>query len=197
MCQFVETIRITDGQIHHLALHQDRVGRTLRHFAPQLSEFNLEPLLVDCPQVGVWKTRVLYDTLGNVAVAYHPYVLRTLHSLRLVVNDDLDYSFKYADRTPLTALQAQRGACDEVLIVRQGLITDTSYTNVAFTDGRSWYTPRQPLLAGTMRRALLEKGVLQERDIRPEDLSCYKEVALFNAMIDFGQVVLSSQQIST
>lgn len=196
MCQFVETIRIVNGQAFRLDLHQQRMERTLAHFAPQLKAHRIEPLLKDCPREGVYKTRVCYDTQGHTEVGYHPYTLRTVQSLQLVADDAIDYSYKYENRSCLTEFQTRRGNCDEVLIVRRGLITDTSYTNIAFYDGTDWYTPRTPLLAGTMRQYLLAQGKLKLCDIRPSDLGQFVTASLFNAMIDLGSVSLPCTQIA-
>lgn len=195
MYPFVETIRITNGEIGNITLHQERLERTLDHFAPELAAPQIADLLTDRPHEGLLKARVLYDTSGQTAVEYHPYALHPIGSLRMVTDNDIDYAFKYTDRSQLNALRELRDGCDDVLIVRRGVITDASYTNVAFSDGQTWFTPRTPLLAGTMRRYLIERGTLLEADIRPDDLPYYSQVALFNAMIDFGQIVIPCSQI--
>ena len=97
---------------------------------------------------------------------------REIRSLRLVAADDeLDYHLKYADRSALARLLQRRDDCDEILIVRDGAITDTSYSNVAFFDGRKYVTPDTFLLNGTRRQYLLGTGVLTERRITPSDLA--------------------------
>lgn len=197
MCQFVETIRIADGQIFRLNLHQQRLERTLAHFAPYIKVPRIELLLNDIPHQGLYKTRICYDTQGHTEVAYHPYNIRTIKSLQLVADNNIDYSYKFENRSCLANLQNRRGNCDEILIVRNGLITDTSYTNIAFNDGSEWYTPSTPLLAGIMRQYLLECGCLKERDIRPEDLSNFSEAAMFNAMIDLGTITIPCSHISS
>ena len=121
--------------------------------------------------------------------------MRRITSLRLVNNDTIDYSFKSTDRSALNALVAQCGECDEVLIVRRGEITDTSYTNVAFLENKQWYTPARPLLCGTMRASLLDAGLLIERTIRCEELGNYSAIMLFNAMISFGELTLAMHAI--
>ena len=79
--------------------------------------------------------------------------------------------------------------------MKQGLLTDTSIANIALSDGTHWYTPAHPLLKGTKRAALLEEGILQEKDIRPEDLPSFSTVRLFNAMIDWGELELPVRNI--
>lgn len=90
---------------------------------------------------------------------------------------------KYADRSALARLLQRRDDCDEILIVRDGAITDTSYSNVAFFDGRKYVTPDTFLLNGTRRQYLLGTGVLTERRITPSDLGGFERVVLINAML--------------
>jgi 4-amino-4-deoxychorismate lyase len=95
----------------------------------------------------------------------------------------LDYHLKYADRSALARLLQRRDDCDEILIVRDGAITDTSYSNVAFFDGRKYVTPDTFLLNGTRRQYLLGTGVLTECRITPSDLGGFERVVLINAML--------------
>ena len=88
-----------------------------------------------------------------------------------------------------------RDGSDEVLIVKDGLITDVSIGNVALHDGVEWFTPRKPLLAGTMRRRLLEEGRIKERDIRPTELRHYERLSIINAMLDLGRCLVDVDRI--
>ena len=144
---------------------------------------------------GIVKARVVYGEKGIEDVSYSPYTVRHVHSLALIQADHIDYTYKSAGREPLNRLFALRGACDDILIVKQGLLTDTSIANIALSDGTHWYTPAHPLLKGTKRAALLEEGILQEKDIRPEDLPSFSTVRLFNAMIDWGELELPVRNI--
>ena len=111
-----------------------------------------------------------------------PYA--SVHSLRLVTCDEIDYSYKSTDRQCLNDLFAQRAGHDDILIIRDGLLTDTSICNVALWNGTSWITPARPLLCGTMRAYLLDKGLVQAEDIPVEDLPKYTRIRLFNALIE-------------
>ena len=99
----------------------------------------------------------------------------------------LMYGHKYADRQAINTLFARRGAADDILLVRDGLLTDTSYANVALFDGKCWYTPAHPLLEGTQRARLLAEGILHPIDIRPADLPRFESIKLINAMLDWEQ----------
>ena len=71
------------------------------------------------------------------------------------------------------------------MIVKNSLVTDTSYSNVVFKDlDGSLYTPNSTLLAGTKRRKLLNERIIQEKTIHVNDIKSYVGVYLINAMID-------------
>ena len=75
--------------------------------------------------------------------------MRQVNTLRLVVDDAVDYTYKSTDREGLNRLYARRDGADDVLIVKDGRLTDTSIGNVAFfRDGEKWYTPLLPLAQG-------------------------------------------------
>ncbi len=185
MSQFIETIQVLHGELQNLVFHQERFERTRqialglkRH--PQLAELITVPGGLE--QV-VLKCRVIYEK-EIVRLEYEPYRAHKVHSLKIVYSDSIDYGFKYADRSELEELFRQRAECDDILVVKQGCITDSFYANVVFWDGTEWITPDTPLLAGTMRSSLLRKGIIGERRITRSDLSGFQKVKLINAMND-------------
>lgn len=199
--QFVETIKMKDGKPQHLAYHQARMERTIRHFFPTLSDTampSLRQLITpgESEKTGIFKVRVVYGAKGDVeAVEYAPYTMREIHSLQVVEDDDIDYTYKSCNRSRLSQLAARKGTCDEVIIIKNGLITDTSFTNLAIYDGKYWLTPKHPLLLGTKRAYLLERGIIKEADITLEDLKKAQKVSLFNAMIEFGDREIDSKDV--
>lgn len=189
--QFVETIKIKGGEAQAIAYHQERMERTLRQFFPSLcnatSMPSLEKLVAPTADMDFYKARVVYGEQGVKDITYAAYAMREIRSLQVVENDAITYDYKSADRSSLNALVAQKGDCDEIIIVKHGLLTDTSFTNLAIYDGNHWITPKRPLLLGTKRAALLDKGIIQEADITLNDLRNAVKVSLFNAMIEFGE----------
>ena len=185
MSLFIETIQVFQGNLLNLAYHQERFERTrvealgLKHH-PRLSEVILVPKRLE---QGVFKCRVSYHKEISL-VEYEPYQANKVHSLKIVYSDSIDYGFKYADRSELEELFRQRAEYDDILIVKQGCITDSFYANVVFWDGREWITPDTPLLAGTMRSSLLREGIIGERRITRSDLAGYQKLKLINAMND-------------
>lgn len=195
--QFVETICIENGRPRNLAAHQRRMDRTVARFFPGQQTERLERLLAGCPAGGgLWKCRVVYGSEGIVGgPTYEPYVMRRVESLALVDGGDVEYAWKSTDRTVLNRLRDFRGDADEIIIVKDGLLTDTSYTNIALFDGRRWLTPARPLLCGTRREELLARGLIVEADIAAADIGRFEKVMLFNAMIAPGQMVVDTGRI--
>jgi 4-amino-4-deoxychorismate lyase len=143
---------------------------------------------------GIIKCRIIYDQEIR-QVEFNPYTVKPVNSLRLVRNDDIDYSFKYFDRKPLENLLNNKGSCDDVLIIRKGLITDTFYANVVFFDGFQYFTPAQPLLKGTKRQKLIDEGKIREDEIKVGDLVHFQEIHLINAMLDLNQSMINARMV--
>jgi len=177
--KYLETIKALDGELYHLDYHQERLNKTLGCVGIHKLQNLLHP-----PKNGLYRCRVVYDNI-SFAVEYLPYLKRQLKSLRLVYNDSICYKKKYENRVEIDELYKQRDACDDILIVKNGLLSDTSIANIALYDGQVWHTPRFPLLHGITRGRFLDTKKIQEKDIRVEDIYSYKKVALMNAMIDF------------
>ena len=108
----------------------------------------------------------------------------------MVECNSIDYHLKYSDRSLLDSLFMLRGGSDDVIIVKNGLITDTLISNLIFLEGKDWYTPASPLLKGTCRNRLLAEGRLKEQDIRPADIRNFTGCKLISAMRDPGEYEL-------
>lgn len=191
MCRFIETIKVVDGKIMNLERHVQRVMETAKHF--QYNELHIDRERLESiakASVGISKLRFIYDRTGIHDITCTPYMMRRISQLLLADGNAIDYSFKYEDRTMLDSIKRNSGKETEILIVKDGFVTDTTYTNVAFNDGQQWLTPRKPLLAGTKRALLIGKGLITEHDIKPSDSNNYHSIALFNAMIELGEAVL-------
>lgn len=183
---FLETIKALDGEVFHLSFHQARYENVLREFEIDEAQ-NLEKFL-NPPKIGMYRCRLIYDlskTPHTINVTYHEYKKREVNSLKLIYDNEIDYSIKSSNRERLDELYAQRGECDDVLIVKNSLITDTTIANIAFWDSKRWVTPASPLLRGTTRERLLREGRIFEEEISVEDLKKFSKVALMNAMVDF------------
>jgi 4-amino-4-deoxychorismate lyase len=185
MYPLFETIRIEGGRPRHLRYHNARMNRSRRALYGPAEELDLGAavLVPDGAGAGPLRCRVTYgESIGEVTFA--PYEPRPVRSLELVDGGGLDYAHKYIDRSGIERLLSAADA-DDVLIVRNGLVTDASAANAAFFDGTRWLTPSTPLLPGTTRARLLELGLVVARDIRVADIAGFGAAALMNAMIGF------------
>lgn len=181
----LETIRCEGGVPLHLSYHQERLNRSLSALGSD-AQFDLTSL-ISPPSRELYRCRFLYDANGYT-VEFHPYAHRKIGSLKLVHADWLDYPLKDADRSALDLLYDQRGGCDDVLIVRRGLLTDTTIANIALFIDAQWKTPVQPLLEGTTRARLIREGELIPAALGRDDLARAEKIALMNAMMGFVEV---------
>ena len=83
-------------------------------------------------------------------------------------------------------------------MIKDGLLTDSYYANIALYKNRIWYSPKTPLLAGTQRARLIQNEKLVLRDIVVSELFEFEKIKIFNAMIPFSQhaaVIIGKQSI--
>jgi 4-amino-4-deoxychorismate lyase len=186
MYLLVETIRIENGKILNISFHNERVTRSLYNIYGLMTKPELEKI-IEVPGSagqGIYKCRVLYDD-KTMKVEFLPYSFRMVRSLKIVFSDDICYPYKYINRDKISRLFDMRGDCDDILIVKYGKVTDTSYANVIFRDKEEkWITPSSFILPGTRRANLLKSGLINEADIFFTDISSYKELKLINSMMD-------------
>jgi 4-amino-4-deoxychorismate lyase len=190
----VETIRADDGLFEDPGPHLERMARSRSALFGAEAPLNLRGALEQVSTSigeGRWKLRVLYDTeIRRVEAAL--YVPKPYCSAALVDGGSIKYPHKTADRPELDKLtrRAVSAGAETALIVSGGRITDFSYANAAFFDGRLWWTPAQPLLPGTRRARLLTSGKILEANITPGNLDRYVSVSPINAMLDLGEVLM-------
>jgi 4-amino-4-deoxychorismate lyase len=184
MCRFIESIRVVDGVAQNLKYHQNRVDLVLNKFYKN-SYINLidtiKEILVP-NSLGVQKLRIVFSNSVD-EVSINSYLPQKISTLKLLVDDEIDYSCKFENRDRLNDLFEKRGSADNILIVKNGEITDTSYSNVVFWDGTKWITPKNPLLNGTMRAKLLESSEIIEERITPSDLHKFSKIRMINALM--------------
>jgi 4-amino-4-deoxychorismate lyase len=189
MSLLVESLKMTDGILRNLVYHQSRVDRSMNELYPDAQKIDLEKA-ISIPEnckFGVFKVRVLYGSFVE-KIEIEPYTFRTIQSLKVVHHESVDYHLKYTDRQILQHLFAQRENCDDIIILKNSFVTDSFAANLLFYDGENWFTPTTPLLKGTKRQFLLDRGIISEKEIREEDIPVFQKVGLINAMIDFDEM---------
>ncbi|MGE4398510.1 MAG: aminotransferase class IV [Campylobacterales bacterium] len=170
-----ETVLCLEGVVQNINMHERRMQNS--------SGIKFDLSFLKPPQSGTYRCKIIYDS-DIISAEYIPYTKRIIKTLR-IVNSDISYPVKSTDRAGLDALFAARGDADDILIVKNGLTTDTSIANLAFLSHGQWLTPKRPLLRGTMREKLLNDGFLIEADIKISDIDNFDGVAVMNALRGF------------
>lgn len=187
MYQLFETIKIFNGEIYNVEYHNRRMNNSRNALFGCRDEIDLS-VHIEAPnefRSGLIKCNVIYSNKIE-STKFFRYQMRKINSLKIVECDDIVYDHKFLNRNKLGELKRKNTKSDsqEILIVKNGFITDTSYSNVVLSDGTKWFTPSTPLLKGTKRFSLINSGLIHEEEISLKDVKKFTQIKLINAMID-------------
>lgn len=190
MSLLFETIKVRNRKLFNLSFHNERMNRSRRELFGCSDQIDLEKILhlPDKIGSGVYKCRVIYEK-GIEKVELVEYILKKIERLKIIEANEIDYSYKFLDREIFNSLLNQAGASEneDIMIIKNGKITDTSYSNIVLFDGKEWHTPAAPLLKGTQRAKLISGKKIIEKEIALGYLKFYKEIKLVNAMLEFEE----------
>ncbi|MEL6926371.1 MAG: hypothetical protein AAFO94_20175, partial [Bacteroidota bacterium] len=156
MSLLFESIKIEDGKICNLKLHEQRMNKArLELFGA--SPIRLKPYIKipEGAQQGVYKCRISYEQYVD-RVVFLDYQVKKIGSLKVVKNNKIEYDHKYKDRDCLHRMYQKRGRADDVIIIKNSWVTDSYYANLVFWNGEEYHTSDTPLLDGVKRRQLIE-----------------------------------------
>lgn len=179
--RFIESLKVVGGEFMNIELHQQRIDISSKIFSINkkivLKDINIPKSNNDLVQ----KCRILYSN-DDLIISFSEYKQRKIESLKLVFDDSIDYSFKFEDRQRLKQLYDKREDCSDIIIVKNGHLTDTSFSNIILFDGENYFTPNSFLLNGTMRQKLLSDKRIIEKEIKYDEISNYNRIILINAL---------------
>jgi 4-amino-4-deoxychorismate lyase len=186
MSLLIESIKLLDGEFCNLFYHEQRMLRSLHTLFGIHEDFNLDKFLHDMnfPKSGLYKCRIVYDDQSK-QIEFFPYQPKPVNSLQIVEHDRISYEFKYEDRKTIDKLCKLQNGCDDILIVKRGLVTDSSYANIVFKKGKEWFTPWSALLKGTQRQKLIEENKITPEEINVKEIRSFNSFKLINAMLEF------------
>lgn len=196
MCRLIETIKIFKRAVYNIDYHNQRMNNSRKKLFGLNDEIDISKHIVIPEHLddGIHKCRVIYaENIESVEII--PYLKRQIKTLKLLNGNEIVYSHKFLDRQDIERLYEQRGHFDDILIIKNGMLTDTSFCNIALFDGISWYTPEHPLLMGTQRQKLLEEKKIISKVLPAEELKNYSKLCIFNAIIEFGEVVIPVENV--
>ena len=175
---YFETIKCNNFEVFNLDYHKKRVIDTIG------VDINIKEYIYP-PNPNFLKCNLFYDFDGIIEITYNPYVKKKIKSFKLVYDNSIIYDKKATNRDAIDKLVEKKQNCDEIIIVKNNLITDTSIANIAIFYDNKWFTPKTPLLKGTTRERYINLGYIKQKDITVDMLLNAKKIALMNAMIGF------------
>ena len=188
MLQLIETISFDNGAFQRIPLHEDRMNRSRRDLFESLDPLSLDQFLQIPESLKDQKVKCRISYADKIEdIEYQIYIQKEIKSLKLVSDDTINYNYKFKNRDSLNSLLIKRCNADEILIVKNDQITDTSFTNIVFLKQGIWFTPESPLLPGTRRKDYLLKNLIFPRIIRPDELHQYEGARLINAMLSLEE----------
>jgi 4-amino-4-deoxychorismate lyase len=188
MSQFIESIKIEDQKAFLLELHQKRVNETFAYFGKEGS-LDLAKIFkeLEHDEDGLYKWRIVYDLDRNFKTQMIPHAISEIDGFQLVENNKFEYRFKYSDRKELEYMK-KKAKTEEIIIVQNRKITDTSYSNLLFLKEKQWFTPTSYLLNGVQRQHLLSKKAIQETEITLDNIKEFTHFQLINSLNDFDDM---------
>ena len=190
MSQFIESIKIEDQEAFLLDFHQKRVNDTLSYFGNN-SSIDLKKIIKDLniDEDGFFKLRIVYDLNKNFKTQLIPYAVSEISTFQLIENNTFDYSFKFEDRKEIEKMKLNAKA-EEIIIVKNNHITDTSFSNLLFLKNKHWYTPSTYLLNGVQRQDLLKRKKIKETEITLNKIKEFTHFQIINALNDFDDMFI-------
>lgn len=188
MSLLLEAIQILNGIPLRLEYHNERLNRSRHELMCSQNDLFIEEYL-HIPEEfsqGKVKCRILYDQEID-CIEFEHYQEREIRSF-ILKEANIDYPYKYTDRTAFVELKKRLPPNQEVIITKDNCITDTTYSNLIFKDKEGiWHTPLHPLLHGIQREYLLDSGMIIEKEIHKDELANYTHFMMINAMLDFDE----------
>lgn len=189
MSQLLETIKCKNGKLFNLYWHNSRFNKARKEHFGLFNEIDLGEVITipENSKKGMFRCRILYSKTID-KIEFIPHLFREIKNLKLVEANEIDYKFKYSNRKNINELLEKRGVCDDIIIVKNNSIADSSTANLLFFDGQKWWTPDAPLLPGTKRAKLIDENKISVCRITLQDISKYKKVGLINALWDMEEM---------
>ncbi len=178
-----ETIYINNAKAYNLYWHNLRLNRARKELFGAKDNLNIEEFLGEMPTNGIFRAKVIYNK-DIINISYYPYTPKTIDSIK-IVESNIDYSYKFLDRTFFNELFNKFRGYSEFLIIKDNLLKDFSIGNIALLMDNRWLTPKSPLLNGTTRERLIKSKKIFEYNLTLKDLKKAKKIALLNAMVNF------------
>lgn len=192
----IESIRVFNRKVSHIRWHNERCNASRKSLFGCSDLIDLRKIIKipDNLPDGLFKCRIIYGSKIE-DIHFEPYTVRNIRKLIAVNTDNIEYPYKFLERPELDALYAMRNEADEILIIKNGLLTDAYYYNVLIQIDGQYYTPSKPLLQGTRLQSLRQSLSITPADITVDMLMRSNAITLINAMTPPGAILVKPEHI--
>ena len=184
-----ESIRVDNGQIPLLNFHQERVDLSYSTVFKKVNTYNLqeciEPFL---KKEGTQKCRFIYDDKKYRIEIIDYHLIEPKRIGWLKIDPNFTYPFKYYDRSFFTRIKDSYSGFNEILLVKNDMITDSTYCNLIVYAKDNWIIPQTCLLNGVERTRIISEYNFAIEPITIDEFLSAKEYKLINAMRPFEGV---------
>jgi 4-amino-4-deoxychorismate lyase len=197
MSLLLESIKILNGKVYNLSLHEQRANRSRKMLLGMDKPIGFKKSLWIPEEFkkGLVKCRVMYGE--NIeAVSFSNYDKRKINSAKVIFTDHIHYDHKYVLRAELDDLYTKREHHDEIIIIKNGMVTDAYYFNLVFEREGKYFTSNTPLLQGIQREKLIQAKKIQVVSISVDDIQAYECVHFINALNPLGKCVIDVESIA-
>lgn len=196
MSLLLESIKILNGKVYNVTFHEQRANRSRKMIFGLERPLNLKKAIVVPEEFkkGLVKCRVIYGE-SIESVSFTMYEKRKINSAKVIYADHVLYDHKYVIRKVLDDLYAKREDHDEIIIIKNGFVTDAYYYNVVFEKEGKFFTSDTPLLRGIQRERLIHSKKVQVIPIGSEDISSFDRVHFVNALNGLGKCVINIKNL--
>jgi para-aminobenzoate synthetase / 4-amino-4-deoxychorismate lyase len=186
-----------------LGLHLERLADSARYFDVPIAidriEEQLKTTAFEFKELA-YRVRLVVDSLGRVTVEVYPWELLPVKPfLELAFADSVPVRLRFAveavessnpflyHKTTNRSVydRAKLPDCDDVILWNErGEVTETTIANIVVRVGEKWVTPAVDcgLLPGTLRRSLLEAGVIEEGVVSCGELGAIGRCLVINSL---------------
>lgn len=184
-----ESIRIIDGKVPLLDFHQHRLNLSYSAIFKKVNSHNLkeciEPFL---KKHGTQKCRFIYNDRAYRIEIIDYQLIEPKRIGWLRIDPNFDYSFKFLERDFFNKVREVYSDYDEIILVQNNQITDSTYCNlVVYLDGQ-WTLPKSYLLNGVERSRIISKYNFTIKPVSIDKFLSAKEYKLINSMRPFELV---------
>jgi len=171
-----ETIKVANSSYKNLFYHINRAKISSKAIFGEEIDF-----VLPTPNIENGRCKVIYsDKIEKID--FFEYKPKKINKF-VIVEKDIDYSYKFLDRNDIDTVVADYPSDIEVIFAKDGLLRDSSIANISLLYKNKWITPKNFMLNGTTLQRLKSKFIFEEIDIK--DIHKFEKIALMNAMFGF------------